>query len=351
MITRTSASLAAIFVAMSCLYPLSVSAQEKIDVSGVVAPNCRFCRGSGSARCAECRGYGKSNSIPTPCEQCKGEKTLKCEDCGEGGTVDCKKCKPRKIEGKEVYVVVNPEHKEWTKKFGLKASQIFDPKRRDKMFGQMPAKYIPCKECNGEGKAKCEKCEGTQKASCGHCKGKGTVNGSGSCPQCLGCGKIFCKKCSTLEGFEENEQLASLLNLRKQKVIDEVEYFHKRRLLIAQELFRRKKSALKEEELAKVAKERGEEHGDKPDAAADAQPDWNKRKESLAALTKGADTGVLDFQSYRRKVQELGLAANEVKVTESAANSDKMKRYLKLKSDFRDGKLDLNDFHEQMGRL
>lgn len=348
MSTRTTTSLATLCIALYCLFAPPVSAEEKIDVSGVIAPNCRFCRGAGSVRCSACKGYGKSNSIPMPCERCKGEKTSECEHCDEEGMVDCKKCKLRKIEGEKAYAAPNPEYKEWQKKNGLKASQIFDPKKRDEILGERPVKYVPCPVCKAEGKAKCEKCEGSRKSPCSRCKGKGTMSGSGPCPKCFGCGKAPCQKCSTLEGFEENEQLAALLELRKLKTISDVDYFHKRRLLIAQELFRREKAGEKEKELVRRAKERG----DKPEEVeAAAQPNWDKRKESLVALAKGADSGVLDFKSYRRKVQELGLPSAAVKDAESSGASDKMKKYLKLKKDFRNGKIDLTDFHEKMGQF
>jgi hypothetical protein len=135
---------------------------------------CPDCKGSGQARCLQCKGTG-------------GHWTENCPDCSGKGRItrECRRCDG---SGERRILCYNCEHRGYV----IKKTVITD----DKGNKTTVYKHFICLSCRGEGflERSCSHCDGTGTTStkCLRCRGVGQM--SGYCTKCNGSGKVLCSK-------------------------------------------------------------------------------------------------------------------------------------------------------------
>ncbi len=310
-----------------------------IDTSAVKPPDCRTCSNTGFVLCNACDSAGRTLKAKIECKRCGGKGVLPCGKCDKDGKVDCEDCKKMTVEGEEGFYMVSPEWKEWNKKYGLEASRTFSKNSR---LPPAPKKYVICTTCNGEGRINCPICDGSRAIKCKTCNGTGKVEGLGPCPICLGTKHLPCPSCAMVEGAEELPGLKNLDELRANKTISEAEYFKQRRLLVAQEKYRRQVLA----ERAKGEKALSESGG----KTADSEKSAAEQRKALESLLEAFGAKAIDAEMYEGKLRLLGLEPNMIREIESAAaaNNARIKALNELKEAFRSGKFDYTEYRERI---
>jgi RecJ-like exonuclease len=341
-----------------------------IDVSQIKPDECRRCSAKGYAPCPECHGKGVSRNALVNCPDCDGKGKIPCNKCDKDGMMDCpENCKERPITGTDgektkVFCVITDEWRAWDKKWSRIAEKFIDPIARAKKVPEAPEKYAPCAKCSGTGKVKCKHCDGTKELECKKCKGTGKIKGTGTCPACGGIGKIACPDCATLENLGETKEFETLKKLHDQKLVDDETYYQKLRLLVAQEKYRReviakRRTAIEEAERIQAEKDKEKNQEAQSKAAEKAKEEavaqaGNKEiEEKIKALIMGFDSNLLKLDVYKQKLRELGASPEVVEKieTEQAAEAPRLQKYLELKQQFKDGKIDMKKYKDAMNSL
>jgi hypothetical protein len=296
------------------------------------ADPCETCGSEGWVACARCEGTGEVDDAKVPCPKCEGAKTIACDRCDDDGMLECPKCDG---DGR----ITNPAWKKW------RAETYWDVDK-----GKEPPKEIACPTCNGEKQIKCPYCEGTKKRECPKCDGKGTVEAEGTCPTCHGSGRAPCPDCAVLHkqaAGSAREALGALDDLRAKKILDDADYWRRRRDLVAKA--NAEAHALAEAEAEAEAVE-----------TADAEPEETTSREDLAArrealtnLLTAVTAGAIPLSLYESKRTTLGLPPREVKRVEQsfAAEHPLIQSYLEARARFRAGELDRAGYEEALAQL
>lgn len=342
----------------------TIDPDAPVDVSKLELRHCKRCLSAGSVQCHDCRGNGISFNAELPCPKCNATGKIPCDECDDEGTIRCSKCRKRTVGEETIRAMKNPEWEEWDGQYGKTA------RRRGTISTDVPPpeppEYVLCTYCKGTERRPCPDCEGTKKAKCQRCKGDGIIHGRGACKTCHGSGREPCPECAVMEGIEGIEGMVALEELRKQKLVSEDEYFKKRRLLVAQENYRkevlaerkamaekraRERSAREEAKVAAEKAEREETVDDSP--ATEPVVDWRAREERLNVLAKGFQSKVLNALAYESKLKEIGLPLERVQAIEDklSATNPRLQRLVKLKKSFREGHLTADEFQERLADL
>ena len=323
--------------------PSGAGRQEvEVDVSAVQPPACRTCSNTGYIICTACDSAGRTLKAKLECKRCSGKGFIPCEKCDKDGKVDCPDCKKMTVDGAEGFYMVNPEWKEWNKQYGLEASRSFGKNPR---IPPAPKKYVPCATCNGEGRINCPDCGGSRAIKCKACNGTGKTEGLGPCPRCLGTKHLPCPNCASLENAEELPALQKLDELRMNKTINDLEYFKQRRLLIAQEKYRREKLA---------ERSAGDKSASDSSAAkTGSEKSLAEQRKALEALIEVFGAKAIDAEMYESKLRALGLEPNIIREIEAAAavNNDRVRALHETKEAFRAGKFDYSEYREKLKRI
>lgn len=312
---------------------------EEIDVSKVTPEPCARCNNSGAEKCVGCGGKGESNRATITCPECKGKGKVPCTKCDEKGKVKCTKCKPGKIGDKKTRVVQSDAFKRWLKAYIDKYGQ---PPPKGVQQDDMPEMYMECPDCKGEGIRVCPTCNGTKEHTCPKCEGKGTVTGWGPCPDCDGLGKVPCLKCGKHPDIEES-LFAEIKDEAIQKKMSVDEYFLKRRLLLAQELYRQQALASRGSGKGMVAKGPSRTY----------EGPWADAQTRMDIMLSQYRDKAFSIDEYNRRVRALGLPPEVITEMEQyfAKEIPRLAEYVKLQEAFREGEIDFETFLERRGKL